>query len=326
MTNEAKTWSWDTESWRGQRVLITGAHGFLGANLAPQIAATGCELITPTRQDYNLLEQREVRKMFQDTRPDLVFHLAGLVGGALANREHPAEFIYQNLLMGTVTLHEAWCAGVKKFVALMGGCSYPAEAPNPIKETELWRGYPHPESAPYSLAKAMGSVQAEAYRRQHGFNAIVLVPGNLYGPHDNFDLRNSHVVPALIRKLYEARLRGDPEIVMWGSGRPVRDFIYVKDACEAILLAARRYNGSDLINLSSGVPITIRELVETVVELTGYRGQVRWDTTKPEGQMFKGYDVTRMKEWLGYSPPTRLRDGLRETVAWFEAHYAQARL
>lgn len=312
--------------WQGKRVLVTGASGFVGSNLRPRLAETGCELICPSRKDYDLLEQVQVRRMFADTRPHVVLHLAGLIGGILANQERPADFCYQNLLMGTTLLHEAWRAGVQKYITLMGGCSYPAVAPSPIKETELWKGYPQGESAAYSLAKAMGAVQGEAYRRQYGFNAVVLVPGNLYGPYDNFDLRNSHVIPALIRKIYEAKVNGAEEIVMWGTGRPVRDFIYVEDACEAILLAAANYDRSDLINISSGVPVTIRELVETTAEVCGFKGRVRWDTTKTDGQMLKGYDVTRMREWLGYSPPTPLREGLRKTIAWFEANYARARL
>jgi GDP-L-fucose synthase len=312
--------------WQGKRVLVTGASGFVGSNLRPLIAKTGCELICPSRREYDLLEPEQVRRMFGDTRPQIVFHFAGLVGGILANQERPADFLYQNLLMGTAMLHEAWRAGAQKYITLMGGCSYPALAPSPIKETELWKGYPQAESAPYSLAKAMSSVQADAYRRQHGFNAIVLAPGNLYGPHDNFDLRNSHVIPALIRKVHEAKIKGLDEIVMWGSGRPVRDFVYVQDACEAILLAAENYNGSDLINISSGVPITIRELVEIVVVLSGFRGRIRWDASKSDGQMVKGYDVSRMREWLGYAPATSLQEGLRQTIAWFEANYAIARL
>jgi len=312
--------------WQGKRVLVTGASGFVGSNLRPHLEKTGCELICPSREDYDLLEQAQVRRMFTDTRPQVVLHLAGLIGGILANKERPADFFYQNLVMGTAMLHEAWRAGAQKYVTLMGGCSYPALAPSPIKETELWKGYPQVESAPYSLAKAVGAVQADAYRQQHGFNAVVLVPGNLYGPHDNFDLRSSHVVPALIRKIYEAKVKGAEEIVMWGTGRPVRDFIYVEDACEAIMLAIANYNASDLINISSGAPVTIRELVETTAAVCGYQGRVRWDTSKMDGQMVKGYDVTRMREWLGYNPPTTLREGLRKTIAWFEANYASARL
>jgi GDP-L-fucose synthase len=312
--------------WHNKLVLVPGASGFVGRNLVPLLAKTGCKVITPTRQEYDLLEQTQVRQMFADIRPDIVFHLAGLVGGILANKERPAEFCYQNLVMGAMVLHEAWRAGVQKYITLIGGCSYPANAPSPIKETELWNGYPQPESAPYSLAKAMSVVQAQAYRQQYGFNAVVLVPGNLYGPYDNFDLKNAHVIPALIRKFYEAKMSGQDEVVAWGTGKPVRDFIYVEDACEAIILAAETYNGSEIINISSGVQTAIRELVETIAELIGYQGRIRWDTSKPDGQMYKGFDVTRMREWLGYHPRTSLREGLRKTIEWFRANYANARL
>lgn len=312
--------------WRDKRVLITGASGFVGRNLVPLLQQTGCRLITPTHRDYDLLEQEHVRRLLADTQPHMVFHLAGLIGGILANKQFPADFCYQNLLMSTMMLHESWKAGVEKFVTLIGGCSYPAKAPSPIAETELWNGYPQPESAPYSLAKSMSVLQAQAYRRQYGFNAIVLVPGNLYGPHDNFDLQNSHVVPGLIRRFYEARRSGQPEVVAWGSGRPVRDFIYIGDACEAIMIAAESYNGGEIINLSSGVPTTIRELVETIAELIGYQGQVWWDSSKPDGQMVKQFDVTRMHRWLGYYCRTSLREGLKKTIDWFEANYATARL
>ncbi len=316
----------DPSFWRNRRVLVTGTSGFVGSNLTPLLRETGCELLTPTRQDYDLLEQQDVRRLLADTKPEIVFHLAGLIGGILANKNSPADFCYQNLMMGTTVMHETWQAGAKKFVTLIGGCSYPATAPSPITETALWNGYPQSESAFYSLAKSMSVLQARAYRQQYGFDAIVLVPGNLYGPHDNFDLTNSHVIPALIRKFHEAIQTNQQEIIAWGSGKPVRDFIYIEDACEAILLATEKYSGAEIINISSGVQTTIRELVETIAHLMKFGGSIRWDESKPDGQMFKGFDVTRMKEWLGYDCPTSLSAGLLKTIAWFAANHQEARL
>jgi GDP-L-fucose synthase len=306
--------------------LVTGGTGFVGTNLIRVLEKTGCKVLAPGRQEYDLLVQEQTTALLEDCRPDVVFHLAGLVGGIVANKNSPADYCYQNLFMGTSMLHESWKAGVSKYVTLIGGCSYPAHAPSPIHEDELWNGYPQAESAPYSLAKRMSVVQAEAYRRQHGFDAIVLAPGNLYGPEDNFDLTNSHVIPALIRKFYEARLENKDEIVAWGTGRPVRDFVFVEDACEAIELAARTYSEPDIINISSGVQTTIRELVETVAEVVGYSGRVVWDESKPDGQMYKGFDVTRMHEKLGFECKTSLREGLDKTARWFESNYASARL
>jgi GDP-L-fucose synthase len=314
------------EFWAGKKILVTGASGFVGSNLTPLLRESGGELITPSHADADLLEQARVRSLLERHRPEYVFHLAGLIGGIGANKARPADFCYQNLLMGAVMLHESWRAGVRKYITLMGGCSYPAHAPSPIKETELFHGMPQAESAPYSLAKAMSAVQAEAYRRQHGFDAIVLVPGNLYGPFDNFDLNNSHVIPALIRKFLEARAGNKPEVVAWGSGRPTRDFVYIQDACEVILTAAERYHGSDIINISSGTAVSIRELTETVAELTGYRGKVVWDASKPDGQLYKGFDVTRMREILGCECRTGLREGLRKTIDWFLSKPAGLRL
>ena len=310
----------------GQKVLVTGAGGFVGSNLIPLLQRKGCQLIMPARRDYDLMEQTQVRRMFQDHQPELVLHLAGLIGGIGANKTNSAEFFYNNLIMGTMMQHESWRAGVKKFVTLIGGCSYPAHAPSPIKETELFNGMPQAESAPYSLAKAMSVIQAQAYRKQYGFNGVVLVPGNLYGPYDNFDLNNSHVIPALIRKFVAAKEANQPEVIAWGSGRPTRDFVYVTDACEAIIVALEKYDDDKIINLSSGHAISIKELTESVAELTGYQGKVVWDTSKPDGQLYKGFDATRMKELLGYECHTSLREGLRKTIDWYLSKPAGIRL
>jgi GDP-L-fucose synthase len=312
--------------WSGKKVLLTGATGFVGSNFVPLLRRSGCELVTPSRRDYDLLEQGQVREMLRTYKPEIVFHFAGLIGGIGANKAQPADFLYENLLMGTTMLHESYRAGVGKYITLMGGCSYPAHAPSPIKETELFNGMPQPESAPYSLAKAMSSIQAAAYRRQHNFNAIVLVPGNLYGPGDNFDLKNSHVIPALIRKFLEAAAAKKPEVPAWGTGKPTRDFVYVTDACEAIFVAAEKYDQSDIINISSGQTISIKSLTETIAELTGYQGKVVWDTSKPDGQLYKGFDVSRMREILGYECRTSLRDGIRKTIDWYLSKPAGLRL
>ena len=303
-----------------KRVLVTGGSGFVGSNLIPLLKKAGALVSAPDRLKYDLLRQRDVRRMFEDIKPEVVFHLAAYVGGILANRDKPADFCYRNLFLGAEVIHQAQMAGVQKYITLMGGCSYPAHAPSPIQETELWQGYPQPESAPYSLAKAMAHELAKAYRSQYGLNAIVLVPGNIYGPYDNFDLEGSHVIPALIRKYVEAKERGDKEVMAWGSGKPLRDFIYVGDVCDAILLAAQDYDSPELINISSGQRISIRELVELVAELIDFRGQVVWDTSKPDGQMDKGFAVERMKEVLRYTPHTNLKEGLRKTLDWFLAN------
>ncbi len=316
----------DPSFWSGRRVLVTGASGFIGRNLVPLLRSSGAELITPRRRDYDLREQAAVRSLLVDVRPQIVIHAAGLVGGIQANRDRPAEFCYENLIMATLMIEECRRAAVTKYVTLIGGCSYPNTAPSPIAETELWNGYPHPDSAPYSLGKSMSVLLAQSYRRQHGFDAVVLVPGNVYGPYDNFDATQSHVIPALIRRFLEARDEGRPEVVVWGSGKPLRDFVYAEDACRAIVRATEAYSGGDIINLSSGVGTTIRELVETVAELTGYRGRVAWDSTKPDGQMFKGFDVTRMHDWLGVRCDTSLRDGLQRTITWFLENRGEARL
>ena len=309
----------------GKRVLVTGGSGFVGSNLIPLLKQAGAEVFAPTRQEYNLLRQKDVSRMFSELRPEVVFHLAGYVGGILANRDKPADFCYRNLILGAEVIHHAHLAEVQKYITLMGGCSYPAEASSPIDEMQLWRGYPQPESAPYSLAKAMGYELAKAYRRQYGLHAIVLVPGNIYGPFDNFDLESSHVIPALIRKYHEAKEQGKTEVVAWGSGKPLRDFIYIGDVCEAVILAARDYDREDLINISSGQKVSIRNLVELIAELTGFTGKVLWDSTKPDGQFDKGFSVERMNKILGFKPKTSLRDGLQKTIEWFRVNRGSLR-
>ncbi len=305
-----------------KRILITGSGGFVGRNLIEHLRRHGYKnLVTVSATDYNLTEQEDVRRMFKEIRPEIVINLAAYVGGILANKERPADFFYKNIVMGTLVMHEAKEHGVEKFIALIGGCSYPAHAPSPIKEEDMWEGYPQPESAPYSLAKKMSIVQAQAYRQQFGFNAIVLVPGNLYGPHDNFSLKNSHVIPALIRKFYEAKKEGKDEVVSWGSGKPTRDFIYVGDAVEAIITALEDYNEPDIVNISSGTEVSIKDLVETIAELTQFKGKVVWDATKPDGQLYKGFAVERMRKKLGFEPKTDLRSGLAKTIEWFEKNY-----
>ena len=311
---------------KAERILVTGGTGFLGTHVCEVLHQYNVKFALARHADYDLTEQVAVRCLFSNYYPQVVFHLAGYVGGILANKQRPADFFYRNLMMNTMVMHEAYLSGVEKFICLIGGCSYPAQAHSPIVEESLWEGYPQPESAPYSIAKKMLVVQSEAYRRQFGFNSIVLVPGNVYGPYDNFNLNDAHVIPALIRKVYEAKRNGQPAVIVWGSGRPTRDFIYAGDAAEAIVLAAETYNESDIINISSGCEISIRELVDTIVRLMDYRGDLAWDTSKPDGQMHKGFAVTRMRQVLKYDPPTSLEQGLRRTIQWFSENYERARL
>ena len=294
----------------------------MGTNLVEALKQGGYTDVTPlSRRNYDLVEQTEVRRMFKELKPEILIHLAAKIGGIKANKDFPGDFFYTNASMNVTVMHEAFLAGVEKYITCIGGCSYPAAAPSPIKETSLWNGYPQAETASYSVAKMMAVTQARAYRAQYGFNAVVLLLGNLYGPHDNYNLENSHVIAALVRKIYEARERKTPQLVAWGSGKPLRDFMYVKDAVQVMILGMEKYNQSEIINLSSGVQTTIKELYELAIELCEYRGLLVWDTSKPDGQLYKGFDVTRMKTLLGFDRITPLRDGLQETIRWFAANH-----
>ncbi len=305
--------------WQGKRVVITGGAGFLGSYIVAKLNGRGCaEVLAPRKSEYDLTEPEAVKALYADSRPDVVIHLAARVGGIGANREHPAEFFYDNLMMGVQLMHEAWRTQVDKFVAIGTVCAYPKFTPVPFHEDDLWNGYPEETNAPYGLAKKMLLVQSQAYREQYHYNSIFLLPVNLYGPGDNFDPESSHVIPALIRKCVEARQRGEHEIVAWGDGSPTREFLYVEDAAEGILLATERYNKSDPVNLGSAFEISIKDLLETIVRLTGYEGRITWDTSKPNGQPRRKLDTQRAEAEFGFRSHTSFEEGLKRTIAWYE--------
>jgi len=304
-----------------KRICVTGGAGFLGQHLVRNLQSKGAhDIFIPHYPEYDLVKSEDIARMLADAQPDIIIHLAAHVGGIGANLARPAEFFYDNLMMGVQLMHQAWQRGVEKVVALGTICAYPKFTPIPFKEENLWDGYPEETNAPYGLAKKMLLVQSQAYRQQYGFNSIFLLPVNLYGPGDNFDLASSHVIPALIRKCVEAKEHGADEIVAWGDGSPTREFIYVEDAAEGIALATQYYNRSDPVNIGSSFEISIKELTELIARLTGFEGRVRWDTSKPNGQPRRKLDTTRAKEYFGFSAKTNFEDGLRKTIDWYLAN------
>jgi GDP-L-fucose synthase len=298
-------------------VLVTGGGGFLGSHVVDRLRADGIEPFVPRRADYDLTRSEDAEGAFADSRPDLVLHLAAEVGGIGANRENPGRYWYANLIMGAHVLELARLHAVGKLVVLGTICAYPKLAPVPFREDDLWNGYPEETNAPYGVAKKALLVGEQAYRQQYGLNAVHLLPVNLYGPRDNFDLRTSHVIPALVRKMVEARERGDRDVVLWGDGSPTREFLYVEDCAEGIWLAAQRYDGAEPVNLGTGEEISIRELAELVAELTGFEGELVWDTSKPNGQPRRTLETSRAAELFGFRARTPLREGLERTVAWY---------
>lgn len=316
------SWPESERFWQGKRVIVTGGAGFLGSFVVESLRRRGAsQIVVPRSSDYDLRHLDAIRCLLADVQPDVVIHLAARVGGIGANRAYPAEFFYDNLMMGVQLLHECWCAGVKKFVAIGTVCAYPKYTPVPFSEDELWNGYPEETNAPYGLAKKMLLVQSQAYRQQYGFNSIFLLPVNLYGPGDNCDPESSHVIPALIRKCIEAQEHGADHIVAWGDGSPTREFLYVADAAEGIVLAAERYNGSDPVNLGSAYEISIKDLLETIARLTGFGGRIVWDTTKPNGQPRRKLDTTRAQSAFGFHATTPFDSGLQLTIASMAQHH-----
>jgi GDP-L-fucose synthase len=304
--------------WPETSVLVTGGAGFLGSRVVEKLKERGCRgVFVPRSREYDLRERDDIRRAIKDAAPEVIIHLAARVGGIGANRAHPAEYFYDNLMMGVQLLHEAWQAGVDKLVAIGTVCAYPKYTPVPFDEDHLWDGYPEETNAPYGLAKKMLLVQSQAYRQQYGYNSIFLLPVNLYGPGDNFDPESSHVIPALIKKCVDAVESGDEAVEVWGDGSPTREFLYVDDAAEGILLAAERYNDSLPVNLGSSSEISIKELVEIITRLTGFTGKILWDTTKPNGQPRRKLDTSRAERAFGFRARTDFATGLERTVDWY---------
>jgi GDP-L-fucose synthase len=301
-------------------VVVTGGSGFLGSVLVEKLRARNADVFVPRRSEYDLRDRDAIVRLYEHTQPHVVIHLAAVVGGIGANSENPGRFYYDNAIMGIELIEYARRSNVEKFVALGTVCAYPKFAPVPFREEDLWNGYPEETNAPYGLAKKMMLVQAQAYRAQYGFNCIFLLPVNLYGPRDNFDLKTSHVIPALIRKVAEAKDTGQDEVVLWGDGSPTREFLYVEDAAEGVVLATERYDGRQPVNLGTGEEVSIKDLAHMIASELGYQGRFIWDTTKPNGQPRRCLDVTRARQLFGFQAAHRLHDGIPKTIRWFMAN------
>jgi GDP-L-fucose synthase len=313
--------------WADKRVTVTGGAGFLGRNVVAKLRERGCQdIFVPRKAEYDLRHESAVKRLYADARPDIVIHMAAVVGGIGANRERPGEFFYDNLMMGAYLMEYARLSSVEKFVGIGTVCAYPKLTPVPFREEDLWNGYPEETNAPYGLAKKMLLVQSQAYRAQYGFNSIFLLPVNLYGPGDNFDPRTSHVIPALIKKCFDAMEAGDEYIVVWGDGSPTREFLYVSDAAEAIVLATEHYNETDPVNVGSGREISIRDLISLIARLSGFEGKIVWDTSKPNGQPRRGLDTSRAEHRFGFKAKTPFEEGLRRTIAWYKEQRAAGAL
>jgi GDP-L-fucose synthase len=308
----------------GKRVMVTGGAGFLGSFVVERLRAHGCEdIFVPRRQEYDLTRTEEIDDALMVSDPQVIIHLAAVVGGIGANRAEPGRFFYDNGIMGIQLIEKARLARVEKFVCIGTVCAYPKYAPVPFREEDLWNGYPEETNAPYGLAKKMQLVQLQAYRQQYGMDGIFLLPVNLYGPRDNFDLRTGHVIPAMIRKFIEAKERGEATVTLWGTGSASREFLYVEDAAEGIVLATERYDGADPVNLGAGFEITIRDLAEKIARLTGFEGEIVWDTSQPDGQPRRSLDTSRARERFGFVAETSFDVGLRHTIDWYLEHREQ---
>ncbi|MBU0566543.1 GDP-L-fucose synthase [bacterium] len=307
-----------TDFWKDKKVIVTGGAGFLGSYVVAKLKRRDCQdIFIPRRRDYDLTKEANVERLYDDFKADLIIHLAAVVGGIGANQENPGKYLYDNLVMGAMLMEHARRSGVKKFIAIGTICAYPKFTPVPFKEEDLWNGYPEETNAPYGLAKKMMLAQSQAYRQQYGFNSIFLLPVNLYGPKDNFDPKSSHVIPALIKKCVDAINQGDEEIVVWGTGKATREFFYVEDCARGILLAAERYDKSEPVNLGAGMEISIKELVDLIVKLSGFKGRITWDTTKPDGQPRRCLDTSRAKREFGFKAGMDFEEGLKRTIEWY---------